>query len=74
MATLRATCTFHALGRSIVEGEEVDARSTEATRYPGFFAPVEEATAVPGEKRAAKKAPARKAAAKKAAKPSESAE
>lgn len=51
------TATFHALGRTYVEGDEVSDSDAAVKRYPSFFA-VEP-----------RKAPARKASTRKAAAP-----
>lgn len=56
MAKLRATVSFHALGRFVRAGEEVESSDPIAVRYPSMFdgaaSSVEQATAAPGEKRA----------------------
>ena len=66
MATVKMS--FAALGRMWPKGTKVDDGDAVVARYPQFFdggvdAPVEQATAAPGEKRAVKR-PARKRSAK----------
>jgi hypothetical protein len=62
---LRATQTFHALGRTVVEGEEVDPKDPIVKGRESLFtapesAKVEQATAAPGEKRTVRKRTAKK--------------
>jgi len=64
MANLRATQSFHACGRMVLAGEEVDADDPIVTGREVLF---EQVDAGPSKPAPAKKATAKKAAAKKSA-------